>query len=329
MKVISIDKLNIVLIVISAILAYFFPLSLFILAYAILGPLHYLTEINWLHERQYFFSKKKVVWLIVGLLATLILVVPKLFFEYGSPDSNYNVFWQFVNQWSNAAIFVSLLLAIAALFANRIWHWLIVSALGIIVAILLNSYDAYTMLIGLFVPTIIHVYLFTIIFMIYGAKKAQSKMGYFAAAIGILAPILFIFLPVSPDLYQFPQVFKGLYLDNNFHVTPVIFAKYLGISEGKTFFFYEHMELRLMMFMSFIYCYHYLNWFSKTTVIKWHKVLTLRKSIAISILWLISVALFYIDFRIGFLFSLSLSFLHVILEFPLNALSIKEIFTKS
>jgi hypothetical protein len=299
------------------------------LAYAILGPLHYLTEINWLHERQYYFSKKKMTWLIVGLIVSLILVLPKIFFEYANPESPLLPILAFVNSWSNAAIFVSLLLAVASLFASKVWHWVIVATLAILGAILLNNYDVYTMLIGLFIPTIIHVYLFTIIFMIYGAKKAQSKLGFWAAGIGILAPLFFVFLPVSSDLYQFPQVFKSIYLENNFHVTPVIFAKYLGISEGKTFFFYEHMEIRLMMFISFIYCYHYLNWFSKTTVIQWHKVLTIKKSIAIAILWLTCVVLFYIDFRVGFLFSLFLSFLHVILEFPLNAVSIKEIFSKS
>ena len=57
----------------------------------------------------------------------------------------------------------------------------------------------------------------------------------------------------------------------------VVFSKYIGLSDGKTFFFYECMELKLMMFLSFIYLYHYLNWFSKTTVIKWHKNLNLKK----------------------------------------------------
>jgi hypothetical protein len=329
MKVLLIDRLNIILILVSAILAYFFPLSLFILAYAILGPLHYFTEINWLHERQYYFQKKKYVWLVIGLIASSILVLPKLLFEYVNLNSDQQAFWTFVNSWSNAALFVSLVLAVSGLLAKKIWHWILASVIAISGAFLLNGSDVYTMLIGLFVPTIIHVYLFTIIFMIYGAKKSKSRMGYWAAAIGIIMPVFFVFLPVSSSLYQFIPSFKDIYLGNNFHVTPVIFAKYLGISEGKTFFFYEHMELRLMMFISFIYCYHYLNWFSKTTVIQWHKMLTIKRTLLIAIFWLICLILFYIDFRLGFLFSLFFSFLHVILEFPLNALSIKGVFSKS
>ena len=38
--------------------AYFFPFETFLLAYAFLGPLHYLTEISWLHDRQYFTKGK-------------------------------------------------------------------------------------------------------------------------------------------------------------------------------------------------------------------------------------------------------------------------------
>lgn len=40
------------------------PFHLFLLAYAVLGPLHYLTGISWLHDRQFFtgriFSRKAV-----------------------------------------------------------------------------------------------------------------------------------------------------------------------------------------------------------------------------------------------------------------------------
>jgi hypothetical protein len=46
--------------VLTAVLAYFYPFETFLLAYAYLGPLHYLTEISWLHDRNYY-SKGKTV----------------------------------------------------------------------------------------------------------------------------------------------------------------------------------------------------------------------------------------------------------------------------
>jgi hypothetical protein len=49
-----IDWINIVLMFISAAAAYVLPFEVFLFSYAVLGPLHYLTEISWLHERKYF-----------------------------------------------------------------------------------------------------------------------------------------------------------------------------------------------------------------------------------------------------------------------------------
>ena len=104
---------------------------------------------------------------------------------------------------------------------------------------------------------------------------------------------------------------------------------FIGVSDGNSFYFYEKMELRLMMFMSFIYLYHYLNWFSKTTTISWHKNLTLKRSFVVLILWVTMMVLFFVNFRIGFLVALFFSFLHVILEFPLNMVSITSLFSSN
>ncbi|MGK0389519.1 MAG: hypothetical protein ACI94Y_002259 [Maribacter sp.] len=321
----TVDKLNIVLIILSAILAYHFPLEIFIFSYAILGPLHYMTEIKWLNSKNYFFSSKNWIWLSIGVVASLILMLPKLYYEYGNMDTTTGEFMLFVNSWSNSVIFISLLLAAGYQFIRSKIGWIILSFLGVLGAILLHEDDFYNTIIGLFIPTIIHVYIFTLLFMIYGAKKSKSNFGYASVILALLVPFVFIFIPLEQGSYLFSDSLKSIYLDNNFHVTPVVFSKYLGLSEGKTFFFYENMELKLMMFMSFIYLYHYLNWFSKTTVIKWHKMLDFKSSMAIFIIWIISLSLFYIDFRLGFLVSLFLSFMHVLLEFPLNMLSIKGI----
>ena len=66
----QINYLNMGLMALSALLAYFLPFETFLFAYAFLGPLHYLTEISWLHDRNYF-SKGKydfVVLLVIGVL---------------------------------------------------------------------------------------------------------------------------------------------------------------------------------------------------------------------------------------------------------------------
>ena len=322
----NIDLLNIFLILIAGVLAYIFPLELFIFSFAILGPLHYLTEINWLSSKNYFTTSKEYFWPFIAIAASLILVVPKLYLglvEDHSSDISHLL--SSLNYWSNGAIFICLMLAIGLIYFRKKRQLIIMGILAIVGAILFNQFESYTLFIGILVPTVIHVYVFTLLFMLFGAKKSKSKLGFTGVIIAIAIPLLYSFIALDLVDYSFDDSLKSTYIENNLHTTPVLFAKFIGLSDGKTFFFYEDLELRLMMFMSFIYLYHYLNWFSKTTTISWHKNLTMKRSIVILILWAIMLLLFYFDFKLGFLIALFFSFLHVILEFPLNILSIKSL----
>lgn len=82
------DLINIGVMLLSACVAMILPFELFLFVYAVLGPLHYLTEISWLHDRNYFTkSKYDAVWLmLIGILFVLMylgkhieLVFPPLF----------------------------------------------------------------------------------------------------------------------------------------------------------------------------------------------------------------------------------------------------------
>jgi hypothetical protein len=75
--------------------------------------------------------------------------------------------------------------------------------------------------------------------------------------------------------------------------------------------------LMVMRFIAFAYTYHYLNWFSKTSIIKWHEV-SARRTVGIVGLWLLSLALYAHDYQTGMMALYFLSILHVMLEFPLN-----------
>src|SRR5262249_17970809 len=80
------------------------------------------------------------------------------------------------------------------------------------------------------------------------------------------------------------------------------------------------VALAVMAFIAFAYTYHYLNWFSKTSIIQWHHI-PRRRSVAVGVVWLASVALFAYDYRVGLQWLFFLSFTHVALEFPLNHLT--------
>jgi hypothetical protein len=85
--------------------------------------------------------------------------------------------------------------------------------------------------------------------------------------------------------------------------------------------FYSNIGIMLMRFIAFAYLYHYLNWFSKTEVIRWHKVPKVRFA-AVIVLWIGASVFYAYDYSLGLSLLFFLSFSHVLLEFPLNIVSI-------
>lgn len=79
----------------------------------------------------------------------------------------------------------------------------------------------------------------------------------------------------------------------------------------------EPVGLQVGRFIAFAYTYHYFNWFSKASIIRWHEVPRLRLAV-IATLWLASIALYAHDYQLGVRWLLFLSVLHVLLEFPLD-----------
>jgi len=186
----------------------------------------------------------------------------------------------------------------------------------------------------IFLPTLIHVYIFTGLFMLYGALKSKSRTGILSVVMLALCP--FILYTVYPDTYFFaiqPKT-KSIY-DAFFKIVNVrtlidIFGHPMPlqtdpntspISLWDNIVYHSREGIMLMRFIAFAYTYHYLNWFSKTSVIQWHKVPKIRFA-AVILLWLISVALYAVNYTSGLEWLFFLSFLHVLLEFPLNFTSI-------
>src|SRR2546425_5018851 len=79
----QINYLNIGLMIVSCLLSYVFPFELFLFSYAVLGPLHYFTEISWLHDRAYFAPRAPARrwW-----LALVAVTMATLMYGYASND---------------------------------------------------------------------------------------------------------------------------------------------------------------------------------------------------------------------------------------------------
>ncbi|MGD0617707.1 MAG: hypothetical protein ABSB67_08605 [Bryobacteraceae bacterium] len=301
-----INYLNIGLMVASCAVALFIPFELFLFAYAILGPAHYLTEISWLQKRQFFTRGKYDFWLLGALAAVGTFTLT---------SSPRNATYTFL------ALGIALVFMLTGKVAPRILGLVPVIALAFL---LLNTTSFITVALALFVPTLVHVYLFTGFFIVYGALKERSRSGYIAFGVFLLCPVACWF--VDPG-FHLPTRDALIPYWNNFSTLNLTI---LGIPsphsttearEALSQMLTSHSGLIVMRFIAFAYTYHYLNWFSKTSIIRWHEVGRTRIAV-IAVLWLGSIGTYFYDFSLGFKLLFYLSITHVYLEFPLNHLSI-------
>ncbi len=322
----SIDWLNISLILLALYVAFHLPYQLFLLAYAVLGPLHYLTEINWIRSKGYFVSQRGWVWFALG--CSILIFLPKALKEWPLGESTGiadSALIGFLITYSNSFLLATVFVALSIFFFRKTWMVVLAGLGAFLAGISINHWSIYQLSIGLLLPTLVHVYLFTLLFMWYGALKSRSIPGYLSVLLLAACPVYIWMGDMQVSTYLMSDAFKQIYVDQNFHVTNFKLGEMLGLSSQDSFYFFAQTEWKLQVFIAFAYTYHYLNWFSKTTVIRWHKHLSRSRTLLIAGLWLLSVCLFWYDYKVGFLSLLGLSFLHVILEFPINAISIRGI----
>ena len=394
----KINFLNIGLMLITAVFAFFLPFETFLLAYAFLGPLHYLTEISWLHDRQYFTKGKYD-------FVPLLLIGVALSYAAFAKDFEFNI--DFYKEFVALNLFDKLL--VLALFSSLLFAYVknlpvkIFSILFLFIFISgwfsednkeMNQSSTTVFALTSLLPTLIHVYVFTGLFMLFGALKSRSKSGLWQIVGFILVPVFLVFFtPVDAKKSNLTEYGKNAYyangdgffytnisilehfkmveepkmtnkqylanfvndtkskqniplverkrindslkgnLDkayivemkgNEFYGKPIpvkyAFGKYDKESYWDTVFF-SSIGIMLMRFIAFAYLYHYLNWFSKTEVIRWHKVPKIRFA-AVIVLWLGASIFYTYDYSLGLSMLFFLSFTHVLLEFPLNIVSI-------
>jgi hypothetical protein len=77
------------------------------------------------------------------------------------------------------------------------------------------------------------------------------------------------------------------------------------------------LDTRLTSLLAFVYTYHYLNWFIKADVIRWADIPRARLALLIAAS-AGSTALYFYDYAFGFTF-------HILLEFPLNSLAMRQL----
>ncbi len=304
MNVNQVNYLNIGLMLGSCAAAFVLPFQLFLFAYAVLGPLHYLTEISWLDQHGYYAGGRSRAWWLVGLC--LLMFPGAVLFSFLSPFS---------------PPFLVLAFLVAYLFATKSRSPLLISALLAFfvfgVFIFWPAAAQLQIALAILLPTLIHVFLFTGIFILVGALKSKSRSGFFSLLVFFCCALSFFFFPslsqgVSSQIQEMyaPFAILNSFLLGHFAPTHAVDI------------FHSQAALGLMGFIAFAYTYHYLNWFSKTSVISWHRM-SKRRLVAILIGWFLAVGVYAWNYQFGVFALLFLSLLHVILEFPLNHQSFK------
>ena len=288
------DIVHVGLLLASLALAYVLPFELLLLSYAVLGPAHYFTEISWLHDRSYFLPHR-------GIAVVLAAVALGAMFMASS-------YWLGVLLW---CVFVGCaILAVTPAPRRAALYSVIALALtGMLVAS-----DTPFELAAVLLPTFIHVCIFTLIFMTLGAVRAKSTVQF--AIVGVYLAMIGVILVLPPGQHTVIPAFARLGQSYFGSVAPALGSLFgvPGLQFGG----------RITGLLSFVYTYHYLNWFIKADVIRWAQIPRARLA-AIAVLSAASTGLYLYNYAIGMLVLLLISLLHVLLEFPLNGLSLRQL----
>jgi hypothetical protein len=292
------DASHLALMLAALLLAFVLPFELVVFSYAVLGPAHYLTEISWLHERSYFLPNRLLA--IALLLATALMVLLR---------GNFG---------ATSFILIALLSVCGALaFTVRTISRAIIVGVGALLGLAVASYGPVAFLIAIIIPSLVHVCLFTFVFMWIGYLQSGSRFQLLLALVYVLSVTLILLYPPAANesgamARMASRYFGGL-------------SEALADILGK-----ENVPLdgRLAGLLSFVYTYHYLNWFIKVRVISWHKIPKARL-LAIAGMSALATGMYLYDYGLGLTLLFSLSLLHVVLEFPLNAISLRRLVTRT
>ena len=327
MNTTKVDYLNIFLIILSMIIAFKIPFELFLFSYAVLGPLHYLTEINWLNRKDYFLQERKWSWIFI-VVGLLVAVPSFLQLPFLAKCWNRDTFLPMIKHlygYANYIILNSFFLAIILVFIKN-KKWIIpLFAFAVGISYIVLTYIPFSIIVvSIFLPTIIHVYLFTWLFMLFGALNAKSKAGLAGVFLLLLVPVIIAISSIDLNDYTISEAVKTTFMSTGFQSV----HKQLASFSNEPFAVGSMLGFKIQIFIAFAYTYHYLNWFSKTSVIGWARNISKQKLGIIAGIWILAVFLYWNDYKTGLTALAFLSFLHVILEFPLNITSMKGIAVK-
>lgn len=290
----ALDRINLVnigLMLAAAAMAYVRPFETFLVAYAVLGPLHYLTEISWLHDRGYHTTGR---WDALPLIVLAVI--------------DFAAFYTGRIPWGGA-VFLAFGLAATATVVRDARVKLGLGVLLLAASFGLPHWGTAAVFFTVLLATVVHVYVFTAGFILQGALRSRSRSGMASLAVLLLCGAFLLFHRPPAGDYAV-SVTTRAQLEP---FLPMLSASGRLVGAGEE---WAHL-VAVGRFVAFAYTYHYLNWFSKTEVIRWHVIGRARLA-AIGVSWALSLALYGYRYDVGLAALYVLSLAHVFLEFPLD-----------
>ncbi|MGD1844734.1 MAG: hypothetical protein ACFB10_05000 [Salibacteraceae bacterium] len=313
-------------------LAFVLPFEGFILAYSVLGPLHYLTEINWLRKRNFFtLSPRDFWWLLLPCTCSFICyflyyyreaewLAPILASVFGAQTPAAIGFFR---EFTAHFILAGFTGAFATVVFRGHWWRAGFTLGGLLLGWWLYGQHFYTLLTA-FLPTLLHVTLFTGAFVLLGALRHNGPSGYLSMLAFAGCIVAALFLPLLPAGYSATAWAWESFQWSKFEFLNLLVGRFFDPELNLSALWKSDLGIQTQRLVTFSYTYHYLNWFSKTSFIGWHRVP--RRVLFTTLgIWLLAVGLYAYDFRTGLMALLLLSNLHVIFEFPLNFRSFRDI----
>jgi hypothetical protein len=290
------DAIHLCLLLFAFAAAYLVPFELLLLSYVVLGPAHYFTEISWLHDRKYFLPHRGIA------LGLAVLAVIAALIEDAS--------------WFGFAMWGALVICAMLAATRSTIEGMLLFMIAIVLATIMYSSGSSLAVLGILIPTLIHVSLFTLVFMTLGALRSGNRAQALLVALYLIAVAIILLAPPTAEARIASFARAGQEYFGN--VGPAL-GRLFGIPGLK-------LDTRLTSLLAFVYTYHYLNWFIKADVIRWADVPKTRLAL-MAAASAVSTALYFYDYAFGFTFLLALSLVHILLEFPLNSLALRELGT--
>lgn len=100
----KINNVNSFLVIISFLLALIIPFELFLFAYAVLGPIHYLSEIAWLEKKNFFINNlnRRNFFLIIATIVSILFFIK----FYSDNFSKIEFSEKHINNFISSLIFI-------------------------------------------------------------------------------------------------------------------------------------------------------------------------------------------------------------------------------